>query len=267
MSRSPPSATPWLDAIDARWPDARRRAGPIALTTLIEILLLLMLLSLGRGGGGEDQPNGEILTTFDAARDEAPEPDQPQAEPAAAAAAPAQSAPTARTPPSALPSPPPIALPRAPTAPPVALPDLPAEALPSPSPSSIRAVIRSDMASNRGPADTGARDGDSQRIAGSGPNGEPLYAAKWYREPTDDEFRGYFSRVSGSSWALINCRTEPEFRVDHCVLVDEWPDQSGAGSAVLAMAWQFRVRPPRVGGRSMVGEWVRIRIDYRIDRQ
>lgn len=251
-----------LDAIDARWPGARRRAGPIALTVLIEIGLILMLLSLGVGSGGIERPSGEIVTTFDAVRDEAVETDQPEA--ASQAGAPAPPAPVAQTPPSALPSPMPIALPRAPTAPPVAPPAPSEEAPPSPAPPRIRAVIRSDMASNRGPADSGARDGDSERIAGSGPNGEPLYAARWYREPTDDEFRGYFSRVNGSSWALINCRTEPEFRVDHCVLVDEWPERSGAGSAVLAMAWQFRVRPPRVGGRSMVGEWVRIRIEYTV---
>lgn len=261
MSALSPTARSWLDAFDARWPDARRRAGPIALTAAIEIALLLALLSLGARSGQEGQI-GEVVTTFDAAPDEAPEPEQAPAE--AAAAAPAQTAPAEMTQPSAPPSPPPIALPRAPTAPPVAAPAPAAEPSASPAPPRIRAVIRSDMAGNRGPADTGM-PGDSQRIAGSGPNGEPLYAARWYREPTDDEYRGYFSRVTQSGWALINCRTEPEFRVDHCVLVDE--SDGSMGSAVLAMAWQFRVRPPRIGGRSMVGEWVRIRIDYRIRRE
>lgn len=259
MSPLSPNARSWLDALGAPWPDARRRAGPIALTVLIELALLLALLSLG-ARRGEDGKLGEVLTTFDAARDEAPEPEQ-RAE--RDAATPAEAAPTALTPPSALSSPPPIAFPRTPTAPPVATAAPEPEPSPIPSPAKIRAVIRSDMAGNRGPADTGT-PGDSQRIAGSGPNGEPLYAARWYREPTDDEYRGYFSRVSESGWALINCRTEPEFRVDHCVLVDE--SDASMGSAVLAMAWQFRVRPPRIGGRSMVGEWVRIRIDYTIRR-
>ena len=42
--------------------------------------------------------------------------------------------------------------------------------------------------------------GDSQRIAGSGPNGEPLYAARWYREPTNGELAGYLSTASGPGW-------------------------------------------------------------------
>ena len=263
MFRLSPFAGSWRDAIDARWPGMRRRAGPIVLTAIFELLLVFALLSLG-AGGGQDQPRGVIVTTFDAVRDDQAEPEQPEAE--ARAAAPVEPAVEAEAPsPSALPISPPIVLPRTPTAPAAAVPQPTAEAAPNPAVPKVRAVMRSDMASNRGPADTGS-SGDSQRIAGSGPNGEPLYAAKWYREPTDDEFRGYFSRVGESGWALINCRTEPEFRVDHCVLVDQWPGPA-IGSAVLAMAWQFRVRPPRVGGRSMVGEWVRIRIDYTINRK
>ena len=254
----------WLDALDTRWPGLRRRSGPIALTLSIEIVLLLMLLSLGTIGS-QDAPGGRSITTFVSAFDLSPEP-EPEPQPAQATSAQAAQARPQRTPLT----PPPVIQPRALTAPPIAEPDAPPNPAPGPAPdpapSKIRAVIRSDMAGNRGPVDTGT-PGDSQRIAGSGPDGEPLYAAQWYREPTDDEFRGYFSRVSGPGWALIDCRTEPEFRVDHCVLVDEWPERSNMGSAVLAATWQFRVRPPRVGGRSMVGEWVRIRIDYAINRQ
>lgn len=113
-----------------------------------------------------------------------------------------------------------------------------------------------------GPADTGSAYRDSPRVSGSGPNGEPLYAASWYREPYDDELRGYMSTATGPGWGLIACRTVPDFRVDDCVKVDEYPAGSNIARAVLAAAWQFRVRPPRVGGQSKVGEWVRIRIDY-----
>jgi len=37
--------------------------------------------------------------------------------------------------------------------------------------------------------------------------------------------------------------------------------------AVLAAAWEFRVRPPRLRGRNMYGLWVRIRIEYNLRRR
>ena len=54
----------------------------------------------------------------------------------------------------------------------------------------------------------------------------------------------------------------PNFRVEDCVGLSEYPERSQILRAVLAAAWQFQVRPPRVGGISRVGEWVRIRIEY-----
>ena len=111
-----------------------------------------------------------------------------------------------------------------------------------------------------GPVDEGVA-GDSKRV-GTAPNGQPMYAASWYREPYDEELRGYLSTAQGPGWALIACRTVPDFRVDSCVGLDEYPDGSQMLRAVLGAAWQFRVRPPRVGGISQVGTWVRIRIDY-----
>lgn len=117
-----------------------------------------------------------------------------------------------------------------------------------------------------GPPDI-ATPGDTQRVAGQGPHGEPLYAASWYREPYDDELRGYLSAAHGPGWGLIACRTVPDYRVEDCVTVDEYPEGSNIARAVLAAAWQFRVRPPRIGGRLKIGEWVRIRIDYDVRRQ
>jgi periplasmic protein TonB len=72
------------------------------------------------------------------------------------------------------------------------------------------------------------------------------------------------STASAPSAALIACRTVPDFRVEDCQLLSESPAGSNIGRAVLAAAWQFRVRPARVGGRSQVGSWVRIRIDYTV---
>lgn len=110
-----------------------------------------------------------------------------------------------------------------------------------------------------GPVDTGPGD---TPLMGTGPNGEPLYAAQWYRKPYDSELSGYLSTADGPGWGLIACKTEPDYRVDQCVVVDEYPHGSRIAPAVLAAAWQFRVRPPRRGGRALIGEWVGIRIDY-----
>jgi periplasmic protein TonB len=116
-----------------------------------------------------------------------------------------------------------------------------------------------------GPPDTGV-PGDTPRAGGAGPHGEKLYAAAWYREPYDDELAGYLSTASGPGWATIACRTVPDFRVDDCIGLDEYPSGSNIQRSVLAAAWQFQVRPPRLGGVSKVGEWVRIRITYDIRR-
>ncbi|MBB5717531.1 protein TonB [Stakelama sediminis] len=103
--------------------------------------------------------------------------------------------------------------------------------------------------------------GDSKRV-GTAPNGAPLYAARWYREPTNEELAGYLSTARGPGWGLIACKTAPNYRVEDCVKVDEYPEGSGLARAVLAASWQFRVRPPQIGGVPQIGDWVRIEIDY-----
>ena len=135
---------------------------------------------------------------------------------------------------------------------------------PPPSPSVPKIGVRLRGGPAAGPPNTGSGSSsrDTEQV-GLAPNGAPLYAAAWYREPTDSELRGYLSTASGPGWGLIACRTAPDYRVEDCVGLDEYPNGSQMNRAVLAAAWQFRVRPPRVGGQSMVGAWVRIRIDYR----
>ena len=69
-------------------------------------------------------------------------------------------------------------------------------------------------------------------------------------------------RNAREGWGLIACRTLPENRVDNCIELDQSPRGSHLASAVRQAAWQFRVRPPRKNGKPLIGEWVRIRIDY-----
>ena len=111
----------------------------------------------------------------------------------------------------------------------------------------------------------GSAPGDSEMV-GNAPNGEPLYAAEWSREPTNAELSTYMPKsLAEDGYGLVACRTAARFRVEDCVELGQTPGSHLAG-AVRQAAWQFLVRPPRVGGKSMVGEWVRIRIDYHIER-
>jgi protein TonB len=144
----------------------------------------------------------------------------------------------------------------------------PAEASTPAPPAPPQAVIRPATGQVYGPPNRGSSSGfrDTQRV-GTAPNGEPMYAAAWYREPTHGELRGYLSTASGPGWGLIACRTAPDYRVEDCVALEEYPQGSQINRAVLAAAWQFRVRPPRLGGKVMVGSWVRIRIDYGVERR
>ena len=107
---------------------------------------------------------------------------------------------------------------------------------------------------------------DTERV-GTAPNGEPLYAAAWYREPDDAMLRAYLSTARGPGWGLIACRTVSDYRVEDCVALGEYPTGAQITRSALAAAWEFRVRPPRRGGQVLVGAWVRIRIDYGIGRR
>jgi protein TonB len=235
-------------------PDLRQRAAALAAALAIELLLLLALLSLGRSVGSP--PEGQLTEVSLAARD--------VAEPAAEEPAPDESPPR----PSEQPAPQPvettapvlepapaavsvIPLPTAPRAPP------PAER----SPPTPRAVIRDEAF---GPPDTGRSTSDDSERVGTAPDGSPLYAARWYREP-GPEFRGFLSAAS-PGYGLMACRTIADFYVADCVALDESPG-SRLTRSMLAGSGVLRVRPPRLGGRSLVGAWVRIRVDYTLQRR
>lgn len=244
----------WSNRLRARLGE---RVGGVLFALLAEILIILTLLSLSIAPPGA-APDEQQLTVFGVSPEPSVEPVEEETpaptEDAAQAPQPTQT----DTAPAETPTPP--AAPQVTQSPPPIVP------MPSVRPASPPAATRPAKPaapSGRvyGPPDTGT-PGDTARVSGSGPNGEPLYGAAWYREPYPDELKGYLSTARGPGSALIACRTVPDFRVEDCVELGETPQGSGIGRAVLAAAWQFRVRPPRVGGVSKVGEWVRIRIDY-----
>jgi len=218
-------------------PPLRRRATGLALTLAVNGALLLALLTLGVIALPERRESDATVV------DLIPESHARRAE--AARSAPAESKP--------VPKPPPVVLPVKPS---IAPPPKQAHKLPWIEMSST------DMAAadirNLKPA---PGEGDSEEV-GRGPHGEILYAAEWARRPTNAELGGYLPKDAPDGWGLIACKTIPGNRVDDCVELDQAPRGSHLASAVRQAAWQFRVRPPRKNGKPMVGEWVRILIDY-----
>ncbi len=124
---------------------------------------------------------------------------------------------------------------------------------------------REELAQGTGQADSGV-GADSQTVTGpgGGPHGEPLYKAEWQREPTHAELAFYLpkSGVPAGSWATIACRTAERFRVEDCEILGESPPGSRLASSLREASWQFRVRPPRLGGKTLVGAWVSIRFEF-----
>lgn len=104
--------------------------------------------------------------------------------------------------------------------------------------------------------------GDTSDAIGTGPDGQPLYAARWEREPTNAELRTYLPPAETGSWGIIACKTAPRNTVEDCRTLDENPRGSGLATGIRRAAWQFRVIPPKRGGEPMIGAWVRIRIEF-----
>ncbi|GGO97562.1 hypothetical protein [Stakelama pacifica] len=250
-----------------------QRFAGLVLALLVELLIALVLLTLG-GPTLFKKDDGQASLSVFSVPDSSEDSEQAD-EAASAPAAPAQPVQKTETaeaqptdavpPPPDRPKPPPLPVKNS-TQPWIELSknDMAAsdiEAKPSASPP--KAVATKKVYGPVAPPGTGVGSDDTPQV-GTAPNGEPLYAARWYREPYPDELRGFLSSARGPGWGLIACKTAPDYRVEDCQIIDEYPQGSGIARAAQAAAFQFKVRPPRVGGKSQIGAWVRIRIDYGI---
>ena len=238
----------------------RRRATAFALALVANLLLLLMLFTLAPSISPlkrDDKPS-----TFSLLPDPSRAPTKEPTEKAKRAKS--KSAAAAKTTPA------PKAVPVTPETEPVPTPPTRPLAMILMSKDALAATDQAMRASPRGAVGPGAstgtgsgQDDGADDGAGTGPVGEKLYNAEWYVEPTNAELAGYLpTNGPRVGWGMIACRTMPQYRVDDCVELGQSPPGSGFARAVRQAAWQFRVRPPRVGDRRLVGAWVRIRIDY-----
>ena len=244
------SATSYSLRSRADRPSHRRRAPSLALALAIQVLLLLAFFTLNFRERRRPEFEGGRLTTFDiAAESEADSSAAPQKQ--------AEATPAPARPPRPVP---PVPVPK------VELPERPLQMIEVTRETFIASDIAKLGSAGNGPqagpqlAD-GRRPGDSARV-GTAPNGEPLYAAEWYREPTQTELAAYMPRSipdGAAAWGLIACKTAPRYRVEECIELGSSPGSRLAGTARQA-AWQFLVRPPRIGGKPVVGSWVRIRL-------
>ncbi len=226
-------------------PGLRQRASVLGLTLLVELLLLLIVIAFG-GSKIRDAVLPSSPTQIVFVPNPAPRTPSPQQRRTAEKAAPRQA------PPARLPKPPPPALPRA------ALPYLPMSKLDlAASDINKLGTASGTQAAARDPANS------SSAAVGEGPGGVTLYNAEWVVEPSDAQLRTFLPRsVESGSWALIACQTIAHNQVENCAQLGESPRGSGLSKAMRLAAWQFRIRPPRIDGKPLVGAWVRIRIDF-----
>lgn len=233
----------------------RRRATALGLTIAIHLLVALIIWNLPPNVFF--RPTSDVLSTFDVANGS----QAPQAAPAPKAERRPQRAPQRPSPPRTVTPPPP---------PKVELPvpefmRMTRDQFAATDLSRLPKTATRATADDDGPsadASAGAGDSASTYGPGAGPGGARLFNAEWVREPTDAEMRPFMPPAPAGSWAMIACRTIPNNRVENCQILGESPLGSKLATGLRKAAWQFQVRPPRLGGKPMIGEWVRIRFDF-----
>jgi protein TonB len=239
----------FLSLSDPDYSDRRRRITSFTITIVVHLLLLLMLLKLAPPFVKMASSGGQLLSFTNAP--------EAQEETTRSKSTTKTSHKHAAAPPTPTVPPPKIVL-QDKAAPWVLTPGL--------EKFDVRQVPQTPQSSpaqsDASASDEANGNSDSDRPVAYGRGGQPLYAAAWYREPTDAELSYYLKDARpGPGYGEIACQTVARYHVDNCEELDETPG-SGLGRAVREAAWQFLVLPPRIGGRMQVGTWVRIRIDY-----
>lgn len=232
--------------------EARRRTAAMALAVIAHALLIWLLLHISPTliPMGKQRP----LATFDIDRESG---SKPKAEKREKTVAKAHAAKAATRHQEERQQQPPTEQPPTPTP-----PDLSLFGRHSPLASADIGKVKStpDEAET---ADSGAGSGKNSGSVygpGAGPGGARLYNAQWFRRPTHAELAGYMPHhdVPPGSWGDIACKTIPDNQVENCQTLAESPPGSGISRALRQAAWQFRIIPPRVDGKPMIGAWVRI---------
>ncbi len=225
-------------------PSRRSTASAVLLSLGIMALIVLALMQLGIGQMGRDSPGGQ-LTAIQLSADKSQDKQKSRK---AEASKPKQAV--------------------------IALPQTVPTPVPTPPPFKIVKLSKKEFAAwditgmSKQPAENAGVGDESQSAGavygpGSGPGGARLYKAEWYREPSDAEIGGYLKAGAPlGSWAMIACQTIDRYRVENCRELDESPRGSGLARAMRQAAWQFLIRPPRLGGKPIPGAWVSIRITF-----
>lgn len=249
---TPPPAIPTRDAYAAR-PSPRSRAVSVALSLGAAALLIYLLI---RMGVLPSLPRPREIATFGfippAERAVTPKPKvatspHPQHSAARAAHVP-QPVPKPVTPPPLV------------TLPPSIIP-MTSDQFAASDISKVARRPDSDGATNGNDNAGEGKDSASTYGPGEGPGGQRLYNAEWYREPSQAEMATYLAATSGPGWGEIACKTVDRYHVENCRELGETPG-SGLARALRQASWQFLVRPPRIGGKPLVGGWVRIHFDF-----
>lgn len=233
---------------------ARRRFVALLLAFLIEGLLVLVLLTLNRRTA---EP--EVVERAPLSFQLIPAPEKGGGAPAS------KPAPTKRVPPARR-APVRVDSTTAPTAPAEPVQPVPAPPKKDLFPDLVRidkdALAAADIgaipSARAGAGSSSGKDSVAAYGPGAGPGGATLYNAEWVREPTRAELAFYLPPIRESGWALIACKTVPGNRVENCRTMGESPLGSGLSRGFRQAAWQFRVYPPRIGGKPVIGAWVRI---------